>query len=289
MTDLIQQFSDSSLDVFSSRRSALRKAGQLGLGAALAAVPFLKPSSAKAQSMDGDFGILNYALTLEYLERSFYNQALGAVGDDPDGDGEMAAPSIIPDEVRPLFTLIRDHENQHVALLSGAIATAGGTPVQYTDDDFTFDGFLGSFANIATLAQGLEDTGVRAYKGQAANIMSKAYLTVALQIHSVEARHAAAIRRLAASPAVKGWIPFDQPNVAGTPIEATYEGEGNTTQGGVELTSALSGYSEEEITEAFDETLTMDQVLAIAGGFITGEEGDGADVDGDGTVDSRSS
>ena len=260
MTDLLQQFSDASVDAFSSRRSALRKTGQIGLGAALAAIPFFRPSRVQAQSMDGDFGILNYALTLEYLERSFYRQAI--------------ATELIPTAVAPLFTRIQADEAAHVTLLAGAITDAGGTPVVYEDSDFTFDSFLGSFAAIATLAQGLEDTGVRAYKGQAANIMSKDYLTVALQIHSVEARHAAAIRRLSASPAEKGWIPLNQPNAAGTPIAPVYAGEDNTQQGGVNLTSALTGYTAQQITEAFDEVLTMDQVLAIAGPFITGDEGD---------------
>ena len=246
-----------------SRRTALQRIGQLGLGAALATIPFLKPEAARAQSTDGDLGILNYALTLEYLERSFYNQALDSGNVDGDAEG--------------LFEAIRDHEASHVTLLRGAIENADGDPVDYTDSDFTFDAFLDSFENIATLAQGLEDTGVRAYKGQAAAIEDSGILTVALQIHAVEARHAAAIRRLAASPAEKGWIPFDQANVAGTPIEATYAGEENTTQGGVELVGALPAYTAEQITEAFDETLSMDQVLAIAGGFITGEEGDGND------------
>ena len=264
MTDLIHQFSSSSLDVFSSRRAALRQTGKIGLGVALAAVPFIKPGRAKAQSSDGDFGILNYALTLEYLERSFYRQAI-----DTD---------LIPAAVAPLFDTIEADEAAHVALLAGAITAAGGTPVDYEDSDFTFDGFLGDFASIATLAQGLEDTGVRAYKGQAAAIVSKDYLTVALQIHSVEARHAAAIRRLDASPAAQGWIPLDQPD-APDPIAPVYAGEDNTEQGGVDLSSALSGYSDIQITEAFDETLTMDEVLAIAGQFITGEEGDTPDGD----------
>ena len=176
--------------------------------------------------------------------------------------------------MRPLFEEIAANENAHVEVLAGAITDAGGAPVLYEDRDFSFDGFLGSFANIATLAQGLEDTGVRAYKGQAAAIENKAYLTVALQIHSVEARHAAAIRRLAASPAAQGWIPGNQPGAPG-PIAPVYAGEGNTVQGGLDLTTALNGYTAEQITEAFDETLTMDEVLAIAGQFITGVEGDG--------------
>ena len=260
MTDLIHQFSDVTLDVFSSRRDALRRTGKLGIGAALAALPFLKPGRAQAQSMDGDLGILNYALTLEYLERSFYRQAI--------------ATDLIPaGAISVLFDTVEGHEEAHVSLLAGAITTAGGTPVDYEDSDFTFDAFLGDFASIATLAQGLEDTGVRAYKGQAAAIVNKAYLTVALQIHSVEARHAAAIRSLEASPAAQGWIPLAQPGAPG-PIAPVYAGEDNTTQGDVDLASALSGYTTEQITEAFDETLTMDQVLAIAGPFITGTEGD---------------
>ena len=268
MTDLLTQFSSTALDGYSSRRSALGTTGKLGVAAALAALPFLKPGRAQAQSMSGDFGILNYALTLEYLERSFYRQALAADAAAP------AAAKIIPAAVRPLFVSIAANEAAHVTVLANAITTAGGRPVLYEDRDFSFDGFLGDFPSIATLAQGLEDTGVRAYKGQAAAIENKAYLTVALQIHSVEARHAAAIRRLAASPAAKGWIPGNQPG-APAPIAATYAGEGNTVQGGLDLTTALSGYTAVQITEAFDEGLTMDEVLDIAGPFITGIEGDG--------------
>ena len=249
-----------------SRRTAIQRIGQIGLGAALATIPFLKPSAARAQSTEGDLGILNYALTLEYLERSFYNQAI--------------ASGNVPDGAEDLFEEIAANEAAHVELLRDAIIDDPdmpvGDPVDYTDSDFTFDGFLDSAANIATLAQGLEDTGVRAYKGQAAAISDPRVLTVALQIHSVEARHAAAIRRLSDSPATKGWIPFDQPG-APAAIAPAYAGEQNTTQGGVELTGALSGYTPQAITEAFDETLSMDQVLAIAGQFITGAEGDGND------------
>ena len=54
-----------------------------------------------------------------------------------------------------------------------------------------------------------EDLAVAAYKGQAPHIASRAYLASALAIHSVEARHAAWIRRLAGKPPVAG--PFDEP------------------------------------------------------------------------------
>ena len=61
----------------------------------------------------------------------------------------------------------------------------------------------------------------------------------------------------------------DQPGAIDA-IQPVYAGEDNVTQGGVNLASALSGYTVEDITEAFDETLTMDDVLAIAGPFIDG-------------------
>ena len=272
MTALFDDLSGLT-DRAGSRRDALRSGAKIGLAAAAAAVPFLTPGRAHAQSTDGDFGILNYALTLEYLERSFYRQALDT--------------GLIPASTRALFETIRGDEEAHVDLLSAAITQAGGTPVLYTDSDFTFDDFLGDYASIRTLAQGLEDTGVRAYKGQAAAIMNRAgadsYLTVALQIHSVEARHAAAVRRLNSN---QGWIPDAQPNAPAAiapvygPGMNTDDGmddspsEANTVQGGVDLATALSGYTMEEITEAFDEPLGMPTVLAIAGPFITGEEGD---------------
>ena len=243
-----------------SRRTALRRISELGLGAAIATIPFFKPGAVKAQSMNTDIDILNYALTLEYIERSFYNQAIAAGHRPADADG--------------LFMEIAENEDAHVELLRAAIIGPDednplGIPVEFDDEDFVFDGFLDDAVSVATLAQGLEDTGVRAYKGQAAAIESKAILTVALQIHSVEARHAAAIRRLPESPAMKGWIPGDQDNADGSPIAATYAGEDNTTQGGVELVGALGGaYTAQEITEAFDETLSMTEVLAIADPFL---------------------
>ncbi len=260
MTSLFHAFDTEA--AVQSRRTALGTVGKLGLGAALASVPFLKPTAAYAQTSSGDAGILNYALTLEYLERSFYRQALDS--------------GTIPSDVRPLFQTIYDDEAAHVDFLRGALQDAGADPVDYTDSDFVFGDFVTSYAGIAALAQGLEDTGVRAYKGQAAAIMTPAYLQAALQIHSVEARHAAAIRRLDASPASQGWIPNDQPG-APSAIAPVYAGEGNVTQGGVNLASALSGYSATQISEAFDEPLDMSSVLAIAGQFIDGDEGDGND------------
>ena len=277
MTSLLSTLDAELSDAPATRRDALGTVGKLGLGALLASVPFLKPSAAKAQTLSGDAGIFNYALTLEYLERSFYRQALDS--------------GTIPAAVRPLFQTIYDDEAAHVDLLRSTLVTIGADPVDYTNSDFAFGDFVTSYAGIAALAQGLEDTGVRAYKGRAADIMDKGYLQVALQIHSVEARHAAAIRSLEVSPATKGWISNDGQTApmairpvygAGSPA-AAFPAESNTTQGGVNLATGLMGYTALQIAEAFDEPLDGDlsqpnsTVISIAGQFITGDEGDGND------------
>ena len=158
----------------------------------------------------------------------------------------------------PIFQTILAHESAHVTLLAGAITTGGGTPVPRPTFDFTAGGtFSDPFSDYTTfkaLAQGFEDTGVRAYKGQAGALMSNnAILTTALQIHSVEARHATAVRRLRGE---KGWITGNQ-NTLPPAAAAVYAGE----EAGAGVTTPASA-------EAFDEPLTKEQVLAIANLFI---------------------
>ncbi len=258
-----------------SRREALRRASKLGGAAALAVTPLYamaRETMAAKSNLSAAYApqaheVLNYALTLEYLEYFFYKRGTETAG-------------LIPPADLPLFESIRDNELAHVNLLRTTIeglTDPPGDPDIYEEDDFTYvvngaDVFA-DYQLFLTLSQGLEDTGVRAYKGQAGAIQETPYLTVALQIHSVEARHAAAVRRVRGS---QGWIPLAQPDAPG-PIAPVYgpggpfPSEANTTQGGVELVAALGGaYTAEQITEAFDEALDMETVLAIAGPFITG-------------------
>lgn len=107
---------------------------------------------------------------------------------------------------------------------------------------------------------------MRAYKGQAANLLTASapgtVLTAALDIHSVEATHASEVRRMRG---LKGWITEAQAN--GLPA-AIYAGEDNTTERGIDVTT-ITTVSVDSITEAFDEPLTMAQVLAIAAPFIS--------------------
>ena len=242
-----------------SRRSALRKAGTLGAAALFAgSAPFafekaLASSKRDVQAHD----VLNFALTLEYLEAEYYNMGL-------------ARPGLIPSGAREVYEQIAKHENQHVAFLTAVIESLGETPVEKPMFDFTAGGAFNPFEDYnvyLALSQGFEDTGVRAYKGQAANLYAPGggpnpILTAALQIHSVEARHASMVRRLRGQP---GWIEFDQTNVPA--LEPVYAGEDNTVQAGFDV-QTLTKKSTEAITEAFDEPLSMEAVLAIAGLFI---------------------
>ena len=141
---------------------------------------------------------LNFALTLEYLEAAFY-------------DAGNKAHGLIPSKYKTVFRTIGSHENAHVKLLKGVLGSAA---VAAPGVDFTAGGKYGdvweNFDTFLTLSQTFEDLGVAAYKGQAGNLMGSAeVLTVALQIHSVEARHAAEVRRIGLR---LGWdSAFDKP------------------------------------------------------------------------------
>ena len=168
-----------------TRRSAMKQFGRV---LALSAIPMalgsmLKKSYGRAPA--DVLAVLNFALTLEYLEAAFYAKAI--------------TTSIFPDATsKAAFTTISDHETKHVAFLKTTIQSLSGTPVDSPTFDFTAGGTFGDvFTNYSTLlavAQAFEDTGVRAYKGQAGTLQENAtVLTAALQNHSMEARHASHI------------------------------------------------------------------------------------------------
>lgn len=255
-------FDDDSHDTV-SRRDALNRLKDVGLGLAAATLPFAlvgRSRPARAQSMTDPVPILNYALTLEYLEASYYRQGLDATLDNGD--------TLIQDDARTIYGTIAAHEDAHVTLLADTIDQLGGTPVSFTDADFDFtaggqyDPF-GDYPTFLLLSQAFEDTGVRAYKGQAGALAGNDLLTPALQIHSVEARHAAEVRRLRAmmGASIKPWITQAETGGAPAPV---YAGEGGTSQAGVEQTS-LGDYSVAQVTEAYDEPLTMEAVAGSNG------------------------
>ncbi|MBC7890780.1 MAG: ferritin-like domain-containing protein, partial [Sphingobacteriaceae bacterium] len=246
----------------------------LGKKLALSAVPLAMGAMFKKaygqMTPRSVFDVLNFALLLEYLESDFYNAAMPSVPFPNQGN-------------RQGFGIITDHEAKHVKFLIAAITGAGGRPI--AKPRFDLSGGAGSgngpFKNAFTdynlflaVAQTLEDTGVRAYKGQAPFLLGTGgVLTAALNIHSVEARHAAHVREerwkhnLIAG--LKPWITGNVAFVPGGLVDANYSGEDMTVQAGISITN-INGFSVsgEAATESFDEPLSTEQVTALVTPFL---------------------
>ena len=165
----------------------MRGARTAGLAAAAAG---LVPGAARAKAADRDVAILNFALVLEYLQAAFYTEAqrVGAL------HGALAEQARI----------VGSHERAHVRAFQ---AVLGHTAIR--QPRFDFHGVTEAAGSFRATAVAFEDLAVGAYKEQLPLIRSDRYLATAVSIHSVEARHAAWIRRLA------GIVPanraFDEP------------------------------------------------------------------------------
>ena len=168
-----------------TRLSFLRKAGVAGgtaIGGGAILGELISPALASASGGrppssfgKGDIGILNYALTLEYLERAFYNEATAK--------GKITDP-----KTRTFLSITTRDERAHVAFLKKAL---GSKAVK--EPKFDFQGIPSDEKKFAATAYVLENTGVHAYLGQAGNIKTPAYLLAAASILTIEARHSGAI------------------------------------------------------------------------------------------------
>ena len=252
--------------------------------------------------------VLQFALLLENLEAEFYKTVTaGGTGFSAANNPQAGAFAPVRTAIAALpnaaavlatLTLIRDHEIAHVALLRSALGANAGPVLTGTAFDFTGGrnpgtsngAFLPATQNLAlalAVTQAFEDTGVRAYKGQAPNLIRTATLETALRIHAMEARHASRIRRLrrALTPtadvlrysgtvrgggAAAGGPPANPPAAFAGAFEAIYGGatpESNVSQGGVTVTG-LGGTGANAAGEAFDEPLTRAEVTAIVQPFV---------------------
>jgi rubrerythrin len=144
---------------------------------ALSATPYI--TRALAQSGASDVDIVNYALTLEYLESTFYSEGLKQVKGLSSDDTKLAKQ-------------IRDDEDAHVDALIATVKKLGGKPA--AKPTFDFGGAFASSTAFLKTANVLEDTGVSAYNGAATLIKSVDVLAAAGSIVQIEARHAALIR-----------------------------------------------------------------------------------------------
>jgi Ferritin-like domain len=184
----LQEAADGVERAAHTRASFLRRGGAVLVGGALAGA---MPARALAAGLPkGDVAILNYALTLEYLEAAFYAKAKA--------DGALKG------EYARFADVVGRHEQAHVAALK---KTLGSKAVKRPS--FDFKGTTADQATFAKTAMTLEDTGVKAYQGQATNIKTPAVLKAAISIHPVEARHASWIASIigGTSPAPEAFNP----------------------------------------------------------------------------------
>jgi hypothetical protein len=168
----------ATFEVHGITRSSFILRGALAAGAVYgtsAVAPFV--SQALAATGSGDVDILNFALTLEYLETDFYKVKGKQVG--LSGQAKAYATQF-------------GQEEEHVAALIAAIKSLGGAPVK--KPSFVFP--AANEKSFLALASVLENTGVGAYNGAAPSIKSKQVLAAAGSIVQIEARHAAAINLL---------------------------------------------------------------------------------------------
>lgn len=238
---------------------------KLAAALALGSIPVALAALTKdvyAQAPSDVLDVLQFALLLEQLESEFYTRGVAASG-------------LIDAADMTIFQTISGHESTHVTAIKALITGKSATPNAKPTFDFTAHGAVtfsfaaGQYETFKALAQAFEDTGVRAYKGQAPRLINdKPVLTAALTIHAVEARHASEVRRLRG---LKGWITGASRDDLPAFTQGIYNGEDNVMQGPVDvsaLTLTGSNGGTAAATEAFDEPLTKAQVTDIVTPFI---------------------
>ena len=290
------------IDDLVTRREAIRKgaavSGTVAAALALGSVPValaVLTKEAHAQSTDVT-SVLNFALVLEIFENEFYKAVLGTSSSSAQNNAFATVRAQIPAAAVTAVQQIQKHEAAHVATLLAAGAT---NTLSLNADSFDFTGNRGNsspgpfqratseLAFLLAVAQGAEDTGVRAYKGQVANLLTnRPVLESALRIHSVEARHASKIRRLRRANGAPSVVKYSGTvsgggsaaagvsNISSPPqavvdtFNLIYAAEDTTTQGTVDITAKVSSGGASAASEAFDEPLTKAQVIAIVQPFF---------------------
>ncbi|MBA2715341.1 MAG: ferritin-like domain-containing protein [Rubrobacteraceae bacterium] len=191
---------------FTSRRKFLAGSAAALAGGALLAVPGAA-SAHRPPNPPKDIDILNYALTLERLEATFYRRVLNKFnqGEFENADIFDGLGDYLRNNAYENFQRISNHEDTHVKTLVSVIKSLGGRPVPQSEYNFG----ITSVASAVKTAMVLENTGVRAYDGAIAHIYAAEYLTAGATIATVEARHASYLNLLnRTSPFPK---PFDKP------------------------------------------------------------------------------
>jgi rubrerythrin len=161
------------------RRNFIKWAGIIGCGGTLAVLT--RDRFASAQGDNGDIDILNYALSLEYLEADFYDQGIQA--------------DLLSGREQELVNSIHQHETEHVAALESTVQDLGGTPVETPTFSYPNETF-GNRNSFLRAAFDLETLTVKAYHGQVTKFSNSDLLAAAASIAGTESRHAAILADL---------------------------------------------------------------------------------------------
>lgn len=282
----IEELDPEVYERLSPRRAVIRNwTRRVSLAAVPLALGSLFNKAYGQTQTDTIVNVLNFALKLEYLESEFYRKGLEA--SLPPNVSNPLIPSVTGLE-QPAFALIYKHEQTHVKFLQDTITAMGKKYIDMPKFDFSGGSGTGGgpFANVfkdydmfLAVAQTFEDTGVRAYKGQATTLKpDKTVLSAALRIHATEARHAAHIRLMRSQTAgplsdnqdIRPWITLKESGINSPDVQASYNGEDNTSQAATEIT-LINGFlqiTSKKASEAFDEPLTMKDINDIVVKFL---------------------
>ena len=261
-------------DRISPRRAAMKDFFSFGKKVAAASVPLAVGTMfKKAYGQSGTPAVisaLNTGLAIEHFSAAFYSRGFT---DAPFGNASTAAAD------RAAIGIIRDHELGHVKFLQDTIKAAGGTPVPApaaSSYDFTGKGeFSRPFQNLDSflkIAQGLEDVALRATKGLAGDLMGSPYLTAALNMHAVEARHSTKIRLIrisrGMSASLQPWISLNDETDA-RPGQGAYSGEETVSQQGQTITgiNGNTAVDAARASEAFDEPISKAGLKSVLSQF----------------------
>ena len=263
-------------DRISPRRAAMKDFFSFGKKVAVASVPLAVGTMFKKaygqSASPAVLNALNIGLAIEHFSAAFYTRGFNeaAFGSATTAAADKAAIGII-----------REHELAHVKFLQDTIKAAGGTPVAATAYDFTgskvtgIKEFAEPFKNLRSflqIAQGLEDTALRATKGVSGDLLGSPFLVAALGMHAVEARHSTKIRLIRISrgfsATLQPWISLND-ETEGRLGQGVYADEENVSQAGSTITgiNGNSAIDAGRASEAFDEPLGRTELIGILSPF----------------------
>lgn len=231
----------------------------LGVGAVPLAIAALA-RSATAQTTTDLMDALQFVLLVAQMQNDLHSKAAAASGFIPAADQSAMAAMRIQDG---------GQEQAIGTLITSLNAVPNDKPAFDWTAKGAFPGFAfgsGQYATYQIIVHGLEDLGVRAFKGQIARMTANTNAMSQIATYgSVQGRHAAEIRRIRGK---KAWVTNNSRDDLPSIFQRVYDGEQATVHVGYDSSALSANGGLNAVTEAFDEPLTKAQVSAIIAPFL---------------------